>query len=256
VEGVHQMRVALRRMRAALVLFRELIGPARENQLAEEVRWLARILGSARDWDVFGDTLLDPLSVSQGQDKGLQALLRQAAERRAQAYDSVAAALDSPRYAALSFAIAALAAELAEADAGGALTTEAFAVRALQTRHAKLLRRGRHIEKLDSPERHQLRIELKKLRYRVDFFRSAFLGKRRKNFVTDLRELQDVFGVLNDIATGKRLAAELFAAAPADARAAGGRGLVTGYLIASDRFWRDRLLAQWEAFVEARPYWR
>ena len=53
IEGVHQMRVAIRRLRAALVLFRPRLEPHAEARLTEALRSLGRIFGEARDWDVF-----------------------------------------------------------------------------------------------------------------------------------------------------------------------------------------------------------
>ena len=60
-EGVHQMRVAVRRLRALVSCFKPLLSaPARED-LSTELRWLQNSLGGARDWDVFVEETLTPL---------------------------------------------------------------------------------------------------------------------------------------------------------------------------------------------------
>ncbi len=73
---------------------------------------------------------------------------------------------------------------------------------------------GKHLEELDPPRRHRLRIQAKKLRYAAEFFAGAFSGKkasrRREDFVT-ARQLQDALGDLNDIAVHEQLSRRLVA---------------------------------------------
>jgi inorganic triphosphatase YgiF len=57
-EGFHQIRVAIRRLRAALTLFRPLLDPHAETRFSEALRSLGRIFGEARDWDVFCSEML------------------------------------------------------------------------------------------------------------------------------------------------------------------------------------------------------
>ncbi len=52
-EGIHQMRVAARRLRSALTLYRAFIPDEQYRYLNGELKWLIRELGGARDWDVF-----------------------------------------------------------------------------------------------------------------------------------------------------------------------------------------------------------
>src|SRR5579864_5942513 len=100
-EGVHEMRVALRRTRAALSDFREIIPAAQVAWLKRETKWLITSLGSARDWDVFLSELLAPVEVARPGDTGL-AKLRMAAEaEREKGYTKARRAIGSPRYSAL-----------------------------------------------------------------------------------------------------------------------------------------------------------
>lgn len=95
------MRVALRRMRAALSDFREIIPVAKVAWLKRETKWLITSLGTARDWDVFLSELLAPVETARPVDAGL-AKLRMAAEtEREKGYAGARRAIRSPRYSAL-----------------------------------------------------------------------------------------------------------------------------------------------------------
>src|SRR5262249_43667327 len=73
----------------------------------------------------------------------------------------------------------------------------------------KILKSGKHLDRLDPQHRHKLRIQAKKLRYAAEFFGPAFPRKRairrRKDFVASLQQLQDALGELNDIAVNEKL---------------------------------------------------
>ncbi|MBM3557449.1 MAG: inorganic triphosphatase, partial [Alphaproteobacteria bacterium] len=84
IEGVHQMRVGLRRFRALLGVFRKQLAAEPLAALAEELRWLQGNLGPAREWDVFIDETITPLIEKRPQEMGLRAL-RDAAEKARQA---------------------------------------------------------------------------------------------------------------------------------------------------------------------------
>jgi CHAD domain-containing protein len=73
-EGIHEMRVALRRMRSALADFREIIPVAQVVWLKRETKWLITSLGVARDWDVFLSELLAPVEAARPKDTGLAEL--------------------------------------------------------------------------------------------------------------------------------------------------------------------------------------
>ena len=100
-EGIHQMRVGIRRLRALLQAVRRFLPPARYEPLARELGWLQRELGPARDWDVFIADCLEPLAALQPEDAGQARLLADAGALRIAAYEEARAALRSPRYARL-----------------------------------------------------------------------------------------------------------------------------------------------------------
>ena len=256
-EGVHQMRVALRRLRAALALFRGMAPPPRLKTLDAEVRWLAGLLGTARDWDVFLETTLTPLLEERRSELCLLELRQTIDALRGTAYDVVLAALESARYTAMASEVAMLAGDIRDFGQGDDQAILDLARRALDRRYTKLLRRGKRLEKLDAEQRHRLRIQLKKLRYCIDFFRSIFPDKRRRAFSKEIGRLQDLFGALNDAATAERLVRSLggdgAGEVPLEAARAG--GLIIGWHAAAARRGRAGLVEQWQRLVEAKPFW-
>ena len=85
-EGVHQMRVALRRLRSAFSVFGRLIDPAQRAWLSDEAKTIVNGLGPARDWDVFLAELLAPVRAARQDDAGLSRLAAAAEAARAKSY--------------------------------------------------------------------------------------------------------------------------------------------------------------------------
>src|SRR5262249_20277175 len=153
----------------------------------EEVRWLGRILGTARDLDVLQTDLLEPAIRALGDAEQLAPLMASLEAKKAIAYAHVGEALASARYRHLLIDLCALGygSELARSGEGrGNLDRPLidFASFALSRLHHKLLKRGRGFETLSQEERHAVRIALKKLRYAVDFFGTAFDLQQKGKF--------------------------------------------------------------------------
>jgi CHAD domain-containing protein len=183
-ECLHQLRVAIRRLRALLRIFRK-TGSAK--RLDRQLRRLAMPLGEARDWDVFAERFA-------AGDK------RQAAHARCRkVFPGLAVfAGEAQRWARAS----------ARADHGQLAT---FAGEALDRLHRQALKRARDIDWRDAEQRHALRIAVRRLRYGVDFFAGCFPAHGKT--LRKLEELQNLLGELNDIAVARRLGgAELEAA--------------------------------------------
>jgi triphosphatase len=206
-EGVHQMRVALRRMRSACsVLYRELGSPSLSGFNAE-AKWLGQLLGAARDWDVFLTETMTAPSEAVGADLFDFDGLRAAAEPyRLAAYATLREALASPRYNRFQLSLR----QWIEARGWrNELENRPLAVllepapvcacRILTQLHRKAVKRGEHFRRLEPSARHRVRVELKKLRYVIEFFSGA-LGEtaKAKNYVGYLAQLQDDLGHDND----------------------------------------------------------
>ena len=106
-EYLHQMRVALRRLRSVFSTFAPLFPAAVLEPPVAETRWLARILGAARDWDVFIAETLPPVSARYPQHPGMAALTRSAAMLREAANRTARRAVVSARGQGLLLALGA-----------------------------------------------------------------------------------------------------------------------------------------------------
>lgn len=259
-EGIHQTRVALRRMRSALTLFRPLLPEDQHAWFVGEVRWLAGELGPVRDWDVFLGELLPPVEEA-GIGGPKMAGLRAAAEQARNAGCRRARdALLSRRRAVLALRMGAWIEarewrrqDVSEAAADLFAPIEDFAGALLDKRHRQALRRGRGFRKLDAEGRHELRIALKKLRYACEFFQSLYQPKPVARFWKQLSALQAALGHLNDVATAVRL---LDGVAPdGGGMTPEGAGIVVGWHGRGVAELEPRIAARWESFAASEPFW-
>jgi len=99
-EALHQMRIALRRLRASISAFSGMVSDPECEKLKAELKWLMGQLGTARDLDVLLSETLAPALGGSGA-KGLPAIRKAAQTRRRQAYRQVARVLRSPRFSKL-----------------------------------------------------------------------------------------------------------------------------------------------------------
>jgi inorganic triphosphatase YgiF len=207
-DDLHQARVALRRMRAAMSLFAGMLSDPRSQALKAAARRLAGLLGEARDLDVLAGGL------REGGDRDL---LAEVERRGAAAYARVRAALQAPETARLPFDLAAWieAGDWLTGDDGKARSMrerpiEAFAADVLARRRARVKRDAGRLRELDPERRHRVRIEVKKLRYAAEFFKPLAQGpadqRRAAKFLKALGALQEQLGELNDIAVQKEMA--------------------------------------------------
>ena len=260
VEGIHQMRVALRRLRTSLTLFRSLIEGTELAFLVDEAKWLFGILGEARDLDVFDQEILAPVRTAFPYAEGISALGERAQKQRARARAAALRTLKSPRYSALVLDLC----HAAEAEPWRAgersdladRTARTFAAECLRTRLKKVRGLGKRLEELSVPERHEMRIRLKKLRYACEFFQSLFPKKRTKPYLDRLSALQDIFGHLNDVATAETLLGQLVAPTEADRAESWAAGLVIGWHSHAAALDWANAKARWKAFNAAPPFWK
>ena len=226
VEGVHQVRVGLRRLRTALKIFEDVVHDARSAFVEQEVRWLANEMAPARSLDVFIAEAFEPRAASLSDAAAAAGYAERLQAARAAAHERVKAALGSPRFAALALEIALWIedgewrdpAAPARRDAVSARIDD-FAARTLEDLRAGVLKRAKGLERQDAPSRHKLRIRAKRLRYASDFFCLLYTGedaaKKIRRFNAALKPLQTALGRLNDIAAAPEIAvAPLDGAAP------------------------------------------
>ena len=205
-EFVHQARVAMRRMRSAIRLLdrRHADLPA---ALADELRWVGRFLGAARDWDVLTAVTLPAALATAPKKLGphAHALLERAGTKRDAARTAAVAALATPRYARLALRLQAW--TLSPPPKGP--TLRRLAARRLDKAHQQLFNAARFFAALSPERRHRVRILAKRLRYSLDVMSVALPKQPAERFVAELSELQDVLGELNDAVVARSVLREI-----------------------------------------------
>jgi len=106
-EGVHQMRVGLRRLRAAVSLFRVLLQGPQTAAIKAELKWLAGELGPARELEVLMNRVVAPMRKRGGHWRGMPSLSHEIAQRRDAALKRARDAVDSARFRVLTLDVGA-----------------------------------------------------------------------------------------------------------------------------------------------------
>lgn len=243
-DALHQARVGLRRLLSAMTIFKPILVNEDFPLIRDNLRWLADELGNARNLDV-----LAARTVTQPLHDQLEAA-------RINAYSAVAEALGSAR--ARTFMI-----HLAEWIVGGRWLSDIEArversqvsnapARDVLRRLRKKVKKAGSLAALDDEQRHQVRKNVKKLRYASEFFVSLFDDKdarrRHKRFINALERLQNKLGTLNDLAMMPSVLEHIGL----------GDSLPTQQLLSTSKK-ADLLIAATEArdkLLDAKPFWR
>jgi inorganic triphosphatase YgiF len=212
VEGPHQLRIGLRRLRAAFDIFGPVLaGPARDH-LKAEARWLGRETGHLRDLDVAVHDLLRPEAAAHPTEPGFARLADLLAGAGAAQRRELRATLAGARAPVFLLDLARFIETRGWLDPGDieqsarlAQPLSGLARAALARNWSRTTKRARKIDTLSIEARHDLRKTLKSLRYAVEFLGPALDDKPTRAFVKRLRTLQDVFGDLNDLAMAQTL---------------------------------------------------
>jgi len=212
-EGVHQMRVAIRRLRAILGNFSSMLGEPQASNFNGELRWLARQLGRARDADIVRDLADRPGAFDTNDYE------RHVEEAANLAYDNLLLALDSQRFAVLMHELGRYIAsgiDAAKQPRHDTPTIGAFADRMVAAHAAELLTIGNAIAPTSaSTDLHRLRIRIKRFRYLLDIFGTVQVA-RWQPLIESTRQLQDVLGQHQDAVTALAKLADYAASIPVD----------------------------------------
>jgi triphosphatase len=262
-EGIHQMRVAVRRLRSVLSALKPMLPLEDRCWTSEELKWLTHVLGPARNWDVFAASLLRPVGQALAASRELEHLVRAVERRRHAAFNDAKHAILSKRYTKSTLSLfrwfeargwreqpvsehaALLLAPIAN-----------IAPELIERCYRRARKRSKRFAQQTPTQRHRLRIALKKLRYIIEFLESLFDEDQVWTFVNRLKSLQDVLGHANDVRVAYDLLDELLEKIDHDVRAidrAG--GIVLG--------WHERGLADHEPklrqrvrrFKHLNPFW-
>ncbi|MCA3189082.1 CYTH and CHAD domain-containing protein [Cupriavidus sp.] len=255
-EGIHQMRVGLRRFRSALDLFTEVA--TLPEGLEDEVKWIANALGEARDWHVLANATLAQVNAGDDHRDAMQETEAAARSIEAARQADAANAVKSPRYAHMMLALEQWLWSAPWGDTDDPARRKLLdapavdhAGRVLAKRHRKLVRRANGLHKLDAPHRHRARIAAKKLRYATEFFADLFRPATLKPYRRVLAKLQDDLGWGNDMAVADGLLNHLELH---HRKAAAGAGYARGFLAARVADDRSNQKALWKRFrATGRP---
>ena len=264
-EGLHQLRVALRRLRSALSLFKSALSEQSRSDWSDQLRWLLGPLGPARDLDVLASETLVEVRAARPDDSALGVLAEFVADRRWKAHHTVRETMGSERYGDLALGLACWVACRGwrlGADIDVLLAQRQpvldFAAAILTRRHRQVRKGGHDFANMTPATRHQLRIRFKKLRYGTEFFASLFLGREVDRFRNVVARMQDLLGQLNDVAVAQHVLNDLLDDTEPGARqrtAALGAGQVIGWYAHQSCMLEPKLVEAWEEFQATERFW-
>jgi len=258
-EAVHQMRVSLRRLRAAIKLFQREFPCSEFARFEQRARDIASAMGPARDMDAFIDLVESGPQAALPNDAHFAGLIEGARKRRMEGYAQVREVLFSPATTRFVLELHALALRRSwrgalDVSGLGKLSEPAavFAGRTLERLHKRARKRGKDLEHLTPEDRHRLRIAFKDLRYAAEFFAPLYSHKSTRQFTRTLGGLQDVFGAYNDTISAHAIVAALETANGPMDRAA---GLVLGWCARGAAEAETHLAESWKSFRKVDKFW-
>jgi triphosphatase len=204
-EELHDMRVATRRLRAALDIFVDVL-PVRARNFRGELGWLAGVLGAVRDLDV--QLQAQAAMVEPGQERLWADLTALLTTEREAARAELLAALDSMRWERLKSGMAAMVQQGPNRRSSATrLAALATVPDLIETRHAAVVKSVRRAKRSGkATDFHRLRIRCKRLRYSLEFSAELYGGRTRR-YTRQLSKLQNQLGLLQDAeVAAKRLA--------------------------------------------------
>jgi triphosphatase len=258
-EGIHQMRVAVRRLRAVLSAFRKMLPPEQRRWASDELRWLADALGEARNLDVFEGVVVRSAREALPDVATLRTLAGAARQRRQAAYSAARETIRSPRYTALLLGLMRWfdGRGWREGERAHALDQPIadVAPRLLKKLRRRAKRRSMGFARQPAEARHKLRIALKKLRYTSELLSSLYDEPAVDKFTARLKRLQDDLGDANDVRAAHDIIAELARDKDGPAIARAGKIVLAWHehrLLANQPKTREHL----RRLIAAEPFWR
>jgi triphosphatase len=262
-EALHQLRVGLRRLRAAISLFQPMLADEALDGVKAELKWITGELGPARELDVFLNDSYRPLLEPHRDWPELASLGHVLREARTQAYDRAQAAVTVLRFGVLVHDVAAWIDQGPWTSGSGPKQTALrarpigrLAPELLDQARAKVIRRGRGFKTLDPKTRHKLRIHAKTLRYATGFFGALYAKdapKRLDRFGKAAHLLTSALGDQNDIAGAAALGVRIAASAPP--QVAFVAGLAAAARLAGEPRAMKASSKALKSFRETRAFW-
>lgn len=262
-EGAHQLRIGLRRLRTALSLFAPVIGCKAADNLAQEAQWLGREVGRLRDTDVARDDIVVPFAARHPAETGFQPVIVALGERLRAIRQELTKTLTGARAQRFLFDLSEFVEtrgwlDPADFDQSARLAGPVadLADAAIAKRWKRTTAQAGDLDGLDHEQRHELRKELKKLRYATEFLSPLYPSGKTRKFVRSLRRLQAVFGDLNDAT----MIGEIFRTPPFDALGDASAQRAIGRLIGAtetraEMRWPEAS-ALWDDLRSCKRFWK
>lgn len=242
--GVHQIRVALRRLRAALALFGDVVADASELRFIDtEARRLADSFAPARDLQVFLS------ETAPGAPREIMRIGARLVDRRLARARIV---LGSPRFAEFDRRLERFAAIRSE---GGGENLGDFSRRILDRCEARVRRRGRGLAGLSVRKLHRLRLAAKRLRYAVGFLAPVFGSRRTEDYAEAAIGLQDALGRMNDRKMSGQVLGDIARAGRSSRGVRRSCKRLTRRLRRPSKRQRTALKHAWKTFKRSQPFW-
>jgi len=253
-EFVHDMRVATRRVRAALRMFEKVFAKSSLDRLTQKIKWLASVLGTVRDLDVYMQAVPDYLAYAQWEPPDYRFYVEGLAAKRKAAHDALLEALDSQRYAALKREMETFLAKPCFSSSSGGI--KSIARKRVESLALKAQSAGDKAK--TDEELHAARIAFKRARYAAEFTR-GLAPKQLGRLARLATQYQDVLGRHQDATIACDRVREALEAEKKDRL----KAFLLGYLLACQRLsaieskreflgrWRDGGSDEFDAAVKA-----
>lgn len=258
-EGIHQMRVAVRRWRATLSALAPFFPQGPRCMASNELRWIADALSEARNLDVFASAVLAPARAALPAASEFERLAIAVDRRRWTAHAEARTAIRSARYSASVRTLANwLDGREWRADGDAELLRRPIPEMApmlLSQRYRQAKKRGGSFAKQSEEERHRLRIALKKLRYTAELLGDLYEPATTTEYIRRLKQLQDDLGGINDVRVACDIVANLADPnAPKTGIAHAGRRIITWHMrrLAGNE---PKLRRRLRRLLKTEPFW-
>jgi CHAD domain-containing protein len=256
VEGLHQLRVAFRRLEVSLGAFGREFGQDWIEELRGRAKILMGRLSPARDLDVFTSKLLDSPPKS-GVGDGLPQLRARAEAARATAWGAALASISSTDFEHFTDDVAALAGSQLPLTRDRKLKRTARRILHRQNRRVK--KRAQAAKSQEEGDLHRLRIALKKLRYTAEFFAPLYPRRDVSRYLKQVRGLQNHLGDLNDVANVRSVVGSLLREKNKkddDSVLRYAAGAMVGWYGAQVPHAVKQALKRYKTFKRAEPFWK
>lgn len=254
-EYLHQARIALRRLRLACALRARVDDSESLKAVREQLGCIGRVLGRARDLDVLETELVPAIVAAFPESEGIARFARRIHRLRGAATLEAARTVSDKNYTQTLLRTV----RVSVADVPAAVTPPGvdltdFAAAAIERRFARIRKRGRHFDELDYVALHELRNDIKRLRYMIDCFGSIWRRKPVKRFAKRLSELQTQLGATNDAVMLDSFAKAWrpFVRSADDVEAI---GIIRGWAIARASHERRSVSRKWDDFLKTKTFW-